>query len=167
MTESAVHLRHQVKAFVAEAEVHSQIIFRHGLSGDITVATIIGIQTLFSIDRLIQVVDIAAFDSVSILIQSRSQAQATRNVEHSDRLAYHLINHTVVSYETGTTHTGQIHILFRLQLLSHIRTAQGVQFILLVREIHAHVEIEILCLHDTTAYSQFHAGVGHLSQVRQ
>ena len=80
MTESAVHLRHQVEAFVAEAEVHSQIIFRHGLSGDITVATIIGILLT---DLLTGIGIGMAFAIFYLLLNNYRNAYDMRDVSNS------------------------------------------------------------------------------------
>ena len=105
VTERAVCLHRQVETFVTEVQVQAQIILRHRLAGNVTVATIVRVETLLAIDRLIQ--DIGP---VTILVRL-AQAQATRDIEHAHRLAFHHVNDVVVTDETGTTHVRDWNVL--------------------------------------------------------
>ena len=155
MTESTVKLHSQIPVLVLEVHIPAEEVFRNCLSANLAVATVTRINGTI----IIKVFD----DILSILINTC----AVRQIEYTYRLSLNEIGYTIIMYQTSRTYGGNRDMLARCHRLALVGTAQLLQLILLIREIHTGIEGKVLCLDDITTNSQFKSHISHGTHIGQ
>ena len=155
MTESTVKLHSQIPVLVLEAHIPTEEVLRDSLSANLAVATVTCINSTI----IIKVFD----DILSILIDTC----AVRQIEYTYRLTLNEIGYTIVMYQTSCTYGGNRDMLARCHRLALVGTAQLLQLILLIREIHTGIEGEVLRLDDVTTNSQLESHISHGTHICQ
>ena len=155
MTESTIKLHAQIPVLVLEAHIPTEEVLRNGLSTNLAVATVTRINGTIIIKVF--------YDILSILIK----ASAVRQIEHTYRLSLYQIGYAIVMHQTSCTYLSNRDMLARCHRLSLVGTAQLLQLILLIREIHTGIEGEVLRLDDVTTNSQFESHIGHGTHIGQ
>ena len=89
VSESTVELHGEVPVLISEVEVPSEISLRDGLSADLSVTGVTGVDSAV----VVKVSD----DVLSVLVDSL----AVRQIEHADRLPLHEVGDTIVLCKSG------------------------------------------------------------------
>ena len=155
MTESTVKLHSQIPVLVLEAHIPTEEVLRDCLSANLAVATITRINGTI----IIKVFD----DILSLLIDTC----AVRQIEYTYRLSLNEIGYAIVMHQTSRTYGGNRDMLARCHRLALVGTAQLLQLVLLIREIHTGIEGKVLCLDNITTNSQFKSHISHGTHIGQ
>ena len=155
MTECAIELHGKVPILIGEVKVPTEISLRDGLSTNLTVTGITGINGTI----VVEVRD----DVLTILVDTL----AVRQVEDADRLSFHEVGNAIVLCQSGSIDTCHHNMLRGGQLLSLIRSGERVELVALEAEVQSRVEGEVLCADDVATDADFEAVVGHLTHVGQ
>ena len=141
MSEGSVHLQRHIEILVAQRYVGAERCLWRGLSADASVATVAEVDSAVVVEVFYPILHCALL----VLVESGAMGQ----IEHTQGLSYYLVEHVVVvtAVLTGSVYGANGCDVGSRHIHAVIVAGERQQLILLEREVHAHVQVYILCLH--------------------
>ena len=158
MSEGTVHLHREVEILVSQRYVRAQQHLRHGLSGYVTVASVLEVHRSVAI-QVGYLIHLAA-----LLIGG--DAGAVRQVEHTKGLTHNLVDDVVVApVEACSVERSERCDVRSTHIGAFVVTRERDEAVLLERHIDVDVEFQVALEYRRDAETDFKTLVAHLSEV--
>ena len=161
MSEGSVHLQRHIEILVAQRYVGAERCLWRSLSADASVATVAEVDGAVAVEVFYPILHCALL----VLVESG----AMRQIEHTQGLSYYLVEHMVVvtAVLTGSIYGANSCDVGSRHIHAVVFAGERQQLILLEREVHAHVQVYILCLHRSNRETDLKTLVRHSADVCQ